>query len=91
MMETKQLLKGVIGMHRSAFESGFSMIAEMQDQAGNMMNDLLERAPWVPQESKDALVEWSRICRKGRDDVRKAVNDGYKKAEAFFTSGIKVQ
>lgn len=90
-METKQIVKGMIGLHRSAFESGFGMIAELQDQAGIMMNDLLDRAPWVPQESKDAIIEWSRICRKGRDDVRKAVNDGYKKAETFFTSGVKAQ
>ena len=90
-MESKQIVKGMIGLHRSTFENGFNMFVALQDQAENMMNDLLERAAWVPKESKDAITEWSRICRKGRDDVKKAVNDGYKKAESFLTSGVKIQ
>ncbi|MBN2299531.1 MAG: hypothetical protein JXM72_13095 [Deltaproteobacteria bacterium] len=90
-MKHKQLVKGVIGVHRSAFESGFSMLAAFQDQAGNMMNDLLENAPWLPQESKDAIIGWSGVFRKSREDIRKAVHDGYNKADALLTSGVKSQ
>ncbi len=90
-MEQKQIFKGVFGLHRSAFESGFNALAALQDQDEHVMNDFLEKAAWVPQEGKDAIIEWFGVCRMGRRVVKDAVNDGYKKVEAFLISGIKVQ
>ncbi|MBN1834066.1 MAG: hypothetical protein JW896_18355 [Deltaproteobacteria bacterium] len=89
-MEQKQFVKGVIDFQRSAFEKGFDAIVTLQDQAEKMATAFLGQATWIPEEGKGAMAEWSKIYKKGRDDFKKAVSDGYTKAESFLTSSINI-
>lgn len=89
-MDQKQFVKQVIDIQKNAFDHGFNTIVALQDQAENMMNSFLEQATWIPEEGKDAIIEMSKMYRKGRDDFKKAVNDGYKRAESFLNAAIRV-
>jgi len=87
-MNQKQFVKGVIDFQRSAFENGFDTIVTLQDQAEKMASAFLSQAAWIPEEGKGAIAEWSKVYKKGRDDFKKAVSEGYTKAESFLTFSI---
>jgi hypothetical protein len=89
-MDQKHLIKQFVDIQKNAFDNGFNAIVALQDQAENMMNSFLEQATWIPEEGKGAIFEWSKMYKKGRDDFKKAVNDGYKKAESFLNASIRV-
>ena len=83
-MDPKPMVTQMIELNRAAFETTFSTLALLQDQAHMMGNLFMEQAQWVPKEGKKVTDEWMSACRKGRDNFKKAVDDSFAKAEAFF-------
>ena len=78
-----------IELSEEAIENSYNIIAMLQDQGEEITNTFMEQASWVPQEGRQAFMEWSRMYKKGRADFKRAVNDGYKKVEGFFTAAVK--
>jgi len=85
-MDQKQIVKQMVDIQRISFSNGFDAIVRMQDQAEKMANSMMAQATWMPAESRGAVNEWVKIYKKGRDDFKKAVEDGYKSMEDFLTT-----
>jgi hypothetical protein len=84
-MNQKRILKQMLDFNRSAFETSFNMISSLQDQTQRAAEMYLQHAnQWLPQEQKNAIDEWTKAFRQGRETFKNTVDDSFKKAEALL-------
>ncbi|HOG06543.1 MAG: hypothetical protein M0P04_03175 [Syntrophales bacterium] len=83
-MEPKQMAKQMIQFNKAAFDNTFNAMTVLQDQAEKMMNSLIDQSAWMPAEGKKALSDWVKAYKRGREDFKAAMDDNYKKVDAFF-------
>jgi len=80
-MDNKALVKQMVEMHKLSFDNGFTMLATLQEQMEKMVSSFVDQAPWLPEEGKKAIASLVGSYKKGREDFKKLVDDGYKKVE----------
>lgn len=85
-MDQKTMVKQVFDFQRNTFDNLFNSMATIQDQAEKSVSFMLERSPWVPEESRSVIMEWGRLYKKGRDDFKRAVDDGYDKLGSYIVT-----
>ncbi|HAJ27990.1 MAG: hypothetical protein WCW53_05560 [Syntrophales bacterium] len=83
-MDPKQISKQMFDFNKMAFEKSLAAMVVMQDQAEKMFNMWMEQNKWFPEEGKKAMEEWVKTYRKGREDFKAKVEDGYKKMEEYL-------
>jgi len=83
-MDPKQMFKQVIDFNKTTFDNGFNALVMIQNQAEITMNTLMEQSPWLPDEGKKVVRQWIDTCKKGRDDLKKSMDESFKKVESFF-------
>jgi len=84
-MENKELVKQVVELHKTSFDNSFNMLITLQDQMEKMVNSFVEQAPWLPADGKKAVTNLVSTYKKGREDFKKVVDDGYKKVEEYIS------
>jgi hypothetical protein len=83
-MENKELVKQMVELHKTSFDNSFNMLITLQEQMEKMMNSFVDQAPWLPEDGKKAIGNLVDTYKKGREDFKKIVDDGYKKVEEFL-------
>lgn len=81
-MENKEVAKQIIDLHKSSFDNSFNILISLQDM---MLNNFMEQALWLPPEGKKAFTNMMSIYKKGREDFKKLMDDGYKKVEEYIS------
>jgi division protein CdvB (Snf7/Vps24/ESCRT-III family) len=81
----KEITKQVISFYKTTFENSYSTMVMLQEQAEKLMKTILDQAPWMTDDGRKALDQWVGAYRKGREEFKKSVDDGYKKVEEFFS------
>ncbi len=84
-MDHKEMMKQMIQLNKTVFENTLSSMAVLQDQMEKATNTFLEQATWLPAEGKKVIEEWVKACKKGRENYKSAVDESFKRVEAFFT------
>ena len=56
----------------------------LQEQTERMSSQLLDQAAWLPDDGKKAISDWVSAYKTGRDDLKKSVDDSFKKVTEFF-------
>jgi hypothetical protein len=82
-MEPKQMFKQMFDFNKTALDSTFNAMIMFQEQAETLGNMFMEKNPLLPEEGKKAVKDWISTYKKGRDDFRKAVDEGLNKMETF--------
>jgi polyhydroxyalkanoate synthesis regulator phasin len=82
-MEPKQMFKQMLDFNKTALDSTFNAMVMFQEQAETVGNMFMEKNPLLPEEGKKAVKDWITTYKKGRDDLRKAVDEGLMKMESF--------
>jgi hypothetical protein len=83
-MGKKEIVKQMMDLHKTSFESYFSMMVMLQDQAEKCMKPFVDQSPCMSDESKKLIDQWAGEYKKRRDDFKKTIDNGYAKVEAFF-------
>ncbi len=83
-MNQAKVAKKMINFYKTTFDSSFNALSILQEQAEKMVKVSLEQAPWIPPEGKNAVDEWVKAYKKGRDDFKSAVDENYKKVDSYF-------
>ena len=86
-MEPKQIVKQMIDFSKTAFDNSFEAMAVLQDQTEKMVNAMIEQSSIMPEEGKKAISDWIQSYKKGRNDLKAAADENFKKVESFFTAG----
>ena len=85
-MDNKEMIKQAIDFHKKSFENCFSMMVTIQGQAEKLMKTFVDQTPGISDEGKKVMNQWKDACKKGIDDFKKAIDEGYAKVETFFDS-----
>ncbi len=83
-MDQFNLVKQMIDFNRAAFNNTFGAMCMAQEQSEKMVNSLVEQAVWIPSEGKKAINDMAAMLRKGCSEVKRAVDENFSKAEAYF-------
>ena len=85
-MEPKQIAKQVIDFNKTAFDNSFEAMTVLQDQTEKMVNAIIEQNTLIPEEVKKAVADWVKSYKKGRNDMKTAADESFKKVESFFAA-----
>lgn len=83
-MDNREIVKQMVDFHKASFENCFSMMVTIQGQAEKLLKTFMDQTPGISDESKKFMNQWSNTYKKGIDDLKKVMNDGYAKLEEFF-------
>jgi hypothetical protein len=83
MMEAKWM-QPIVDANKIAFQTWFQSLSAMQDQTEKMMHTLWNQAPVVPESSKKMFNEWVDMFKKGRENMKKTVDQGFDTWEQFL-------
>ena len=87
-MTQHAMAKQMLDANKATFDNAFRAMVMLQEQAEKMTGTLVEQAAWLPEEGKKAIREWIEVCKKGREEYKKTVDDAYKKlAELVASAG----
>lgn len=83
-MYQKSMMKQAMDFQKDTLDNVYKGIVSIQDQAEKSLGLFLERIPWVPEESKNVILEWGRMYKRGRDEFKKSFDDGFDKMESYL-------
>lgn len=83
-MKNEEIARQMVNLHKSSFDKSFSLMVIFQDQMESLLRNFIDQSPGISDEGKKIIDQWISVYKKGRDDFKKAVNDGYAKTESFF-------
>ncbi len=83
-MNQFSLAKQLLDFNRTTFDNTFGAMCMLQEQSEKMMNTFVEQANWIPGEGKKAISEMAAMFRKGCAEFKKAVDENFVRAEAYF-------
>ena len=89
-MEPGNVATQMIGFHKATFHNTFNAMVMLQEQTEKMVKTFLEQATWLPEEGKEVINEWVKAYKKGREDLKKAANENFKRVEDFFAGAEKI-
>ena len=78
------LAKQTLDFNRTTFENAYGALVQLQEQSEKMMNAFMEKAVWIPSEGKRAIADYSAMFKKGCAEFKRAVDENFAKAEAYF-------
>ncbi len=78
-MNQFQLMRQMFDFNKAVFEKTFSTMTDMQDQTEKMFILWLNQNKFFPEQGKEALAEWVKICKENRDEFKA-------KFEAYFAT-----
>jgi uncharacterized coiled-coil DUF342 family protein len=88
-MDTRQIPKQMIEFNKTTFDHTFEAIIALQDQTEKFASSFIEKAAWLPEESRKAINEWIKVYKKGRDDFKCYADDNYEKMVNYFAKAEK--
>jgi hypothetical protein len=80
----KENMKQVISFYKTVFENSYNTVSMIQDQSEMLMKTMVEQSPWITADGKKTLTQWTSSYKKGREDFKKIVEDGYQRAEEYI-------
>lgn len=83
-MNQNQIMKQMIEFNQATFNSAFSANVLLQDQFERMANTVLDQTAMLPVETRKAIDNWAEAYKTGRQDLKKYIDDSYKKCADFF-------
>jgi hypothetical protein len=88
-MDPLKITKQMIDFNKASFDNTFTAMVLLQEQTEKMVNAFMEQATWLPGEGRKALNEWVETVKKGREDFKKVVDQGFGKVEDYFAEAGK--
>lgn len=83
-MDQKELMRQMLKFNKTAFDNTFTAMVLLQEQLERMVRMFLDQATWVPKEGKQAITDWVKAYKKGGDDFKKAMDEGFKKLDEYL-------
>ena len=84
MMPHKQMIQKMLTFNKETFDNACKNFSMLEDQMEKMIDIYMDQTSGITDETKKALKTWTASYRKGVNDYKKAVDEGFKKIEPFF-------
>ncbi len=83
-MGKKETMQQMIDVHKTSFDNFFSTMVLYQNQAEKLLKNFVEKTPGISDEGKKVIDQWCDIYRKGIENFKKAIDDGYTQIETLL-------
>ena len=83
-MDNKKIVKQMMDFHKTSFENSFSTMAMHQNQTEKLLKTFVDQIPGISDEGKKVIDQWSDVYKKGIDDLKKIIYEGYAKIGEFL-------
>jgi hypothetical protein len=90
-MEQTKMTRQMIEFYKTTFDNTFNATTILQEQTEKMVGLFLEQSPWFPKEGKDAVNEWIKTYKRGREVYKKSADESYKKVRDYFAAAEKTE
>jgi predicted outer membrane protein len=80
-MDQLQMAKQMMQMYKLAFDNNYNMIMGAYEQNKLMLNAMLSQASDFPVEVKNAIDEWLKTYKKGCEELKEMIDQGYRMVE----------
>ncbi len=84
-MLQKRILKQMLDFHKTTLENSFSITSMLQCQAENIFN-FFRHYSGMSDEAKKVVDRRISKYKKGLDDLKKAMDNGYDRVEEFYNN-----
>ena len=84
MMQSNEMLKQMIDFNKAAYENAFKNINMLQEQMEKAIHLCIDQTAGMSEVRKTAAKDWVSMYKKGFDDVKKLMDDNYRKMGMFF-------
>jgi hypothetical protein len=84
-MENREIVKQMVDLYKTSFENSFSTMVMLQDHAEKLLKDFIDHNPGMSDEGKKVIDQWNNVYKKGLDDFKKIIEEGFAKVESFFS------
>lgn len=83
-MNQSDILKRAIDFNQTSFNSAYDATLLIQDQFEKAATSALDQASWMPAEGRKAIDNYVEVCKSGRDQFKKYVDESFKRAEEIL-------
>jgi membrane protein involved in colicin uptake len=73
----------ITSFYKSTTNNFIKAMTIIQEDTEKRVSRALEQSPWIPEESKKFVNDWVKAYKKGNEDLKTAVDEQFKKFEAF--------
>ena len=80
-MDQTQMVKQIIQMNKLVFDSNYNMIMSAYEQNKLVLGTMLAQATGLPPEAKSAIEEWLKTYKRGCEDLKDMIDQGYQMVE----------
>ncbi|HOD36606.1 MAG TPA: hypothetical protein PLR20_12320 [Syntrophales bacterium] len=85
-MEHAKIAKQTMDFYKTTFDNTYSTLMTLQAQTQQLISSQLEQTAGLPAEGKQIVNEWMKAYRRGCEDFKKVVDDGFAKFESYFST-----
>ncbi len=82
-MENREIVKQMLDLQKTSFDNCFLAMSVFQEQAEKFLKAYIDHVPGMSDEGKKVIDQWTILYKKGFDDLKKALDEAYDKAESF--------
>ncbi|SDO37757.1 hypothetical protein [Desulforhopalus singaporensis] len=83
-MVNRDCYSRLLKYQKTASDNAFDLLEVMQDNSGKLLENTLEKCPWLPKFGKDGCLYWSKGLQQTTSSVRSLFDRGYSEAEKLF-------
>jgi hypothetical protein len=83
-MEQKDYMNQMINFNQKLFDSAFEATVKFQDQAEKIGNTLMDKADWLPGESRKICDNCIEAYKSARSNFKTYVDEGFQQSGKLF-------
>ncbi len=87
-MEQKQIFKQLVDFNKMAFDNTFNAVVMFQEQVEKVAGTMLVQTAWMPEDGRKAIDEWMKTYKRGREDFKKIMDEGFDRMGSFLTGAV---
>lgn len=80
-MKNEEITKQMVNLFKSSFDNNFSVMVMFQEQMEGILKNFIDQSHTMNDDQKKMLYQWIGAYKKGLNDIKTAINDGYAKTE----------
>ncbi|MEE4111705.1 MAG: hypothetical protein V2I40_02750 [Desulfobacteraceae bacterium] len=83
-MDQKNVIPQMIKFNQTLFNTAFDTAVNFQDQVERVGSSMMDKADWLPDESRKIYESCVDAYKTGRDNFKSYVNEGFQQGATLF-------
>ncbi len=90
-MNQEKALKQILDFNQTSFNNALDAMTMLQDQTEKIADTYLNQIPGIPKEGQTIISGWTDAYKKGQDNFRKIINEGFTNVDKLITTACSTK